>query len=93
MYSWDEYLEFKKEFGDSFKVLAIYSSPETRIKRLSNRPVRPLSKEEVESRDCSQIENLKQAGPIARANFTIVNEGEMGELCSEIDKIVSTLIK
>ncbi len=93
LYSWDEYLEFKKEFGDSFKVLAIYSSPETRIKRLSSRPVRPLSREEVESRDYSQIENLKQAGPIARANFTIVNEGEMGELCSGIDKIVSTLIK
>jgi dephospho-CoA kinase len=93
LYSWDEYLEFKKEFGDSFKVLAVYSSPETRIKRLSNRTIRPLSKEEVESRDYSQIENLKQAGPIARANFTIVNEGEMGELCSEIDKIVSTLIK
>jgi dephospho-CoA kinase len=93
LYSWDEYLEFKKEFGDSFKVLAIYSSPETRIKRLSSRPIRPLSKEEVESRDYSQIENLKQAGPIARANFTIVNEGEMGELCSEIDKIISNLVK
>ncbi len=93
LYSWDEYLEFKKEFGDSFKVLAVYSSPETRIKRLSSRPVRPLSREEVESRDYSQIENLKQAGPIARANFTIVNEGEMGELCSGIDKIVSILIK
>ena len=93
LYSWDEYLEFKKEFGDSFKILAIYSSPETRIKRLSSRPVRPLSREEVESRDYSQIENLKQAGPIARADFTIVNEGEMEELCSEIDKIVSTLIK
>ncbi|MFA6430666.1 MAG: AAA family ATPase [Candidatus Paceibacterota bacterium] len=92
LYSWDEYLEFKKEFGDSFKVLAIYSSPETRIKRLSGRPIRPLSREEVESRDYSQIENLKQAGPIARANFTIVNEGEMGELCSGIDKIVSNIL-
>lgn len=93
LYSWDEYLEFKKEFGDSFKVLAIYSSPETRIKRLSSRPVRPLSREEVESRDYSQIENLKQAGPIARANFTIVNEGEMIEFCSGIDKIISNLVK
>ena len=92
LYSWDEYLEFKKEFGDSFKVLAIYSSPETRIKRLSGRPIRPLSREEVESRDYSQIENLKQAGPIARANFTIVNEGEMEELYSGIDKIVGNVL-
>jgi len=74
-YSWEEYLEFKKEFNDAFKVLAIYSSPDKRIERLENRPTRPLKKEDVISRDYSQIENLHQAGPIARADFTIINEG------------------
>jgi dephospho-CoA kinase len=93
LYSWEEYLEFKKEFGDVFKVLAIYSSPDKRIERLENRPCRPLKKEDVISRDYSQIENTHQAGPIARADFTIINEGEKEDLYSQIDKITSILLK
>jgi len=91
LYSWEEYLEFKKEFGADFKVLAVYSSPNTRIKRLGNRPHRPLTEAEVTSRDYSQIENLHQGGPIARADFTIINEGEKDELCSGIDRVISEL--
>ncbi len=91
LYSWEEYLEMKKEFGDSFKVLSIYSSPETRIARMANRPVRPLTREEMISRDYSQIENLHQAGPIARADWTIVNEGTKEDLQVELDKIIEKL--
>jgi dephospho-CoA kinase len=93
LYSWEEYLEFKKEFNDAFKVLAIYSSPDKRIERLENRPVRPLKKEDVISRDYSQIENAHQAGPIARADYTIINEGERESLYSKIDEIITELIK
>lgn len=91
LYSWEEYLEMKKEFGDSFKVLSIYSSPETRITRMENRPVRPLKREEMISRDYSQIENLHQAGPIARADWTIVNEGTKEELQQNLDKILGKI--
>jgi len=91
LYSWEEYLEFKKEFGDSFKVLAIYASPEERIQRIKNRPHRPLNKEEAISRDYSQIENLHQAGPIARADFTILNQGTKEELYKQIDKLIKKL--
>ena len=93
LYSWEEYLEFKKEFGDDFRVLAVYSSPDKRIERLINRPVRPLKKEEVISRDYSQIENLHQAGPIARADFTMINEGEIMDLYKQIDVIIPKLVK
>lgn len=91
LYSWDEYLEFKNEFNDSFKVLAIYSSPETRIGRMGNRPIRPLVREDVISRDYSQIANLHQAGPIARADWTIVNEGTKKDLQNAIDKILENI--
>ena len=93
LYSWEEYLEMKKEFGDSFKVLSIYSSPETRISRMANRPVRPLKRDDMISRDYSQIENLHQAGPIARADCTIVNEGTKKDLYKQIDKIVEKLLE
>ena len=90
-YSWEEYLEMKKEFGDVFKVLATFSSPETRTERIKNRPHRPLTKEEVVSRDYSQIENLHQAGPIARADFMVVNESTIESLHDQIDEIIKKL--
>lgn len=92
-YSWEEYLELRKEFGAAFQVLAVYSSPETRIRRMSVRPFRPLNREAVIGRDYSQIENLHQAGPIARADFTIINEGEKEELYSKLDSFLQTLEK
>ncbi len=92
-YSWEEYLIFKKEFGDKFFVLAVYSSPTTRIKRLINRDFRPLKKEEVISRDYSQIENLHQGGPIARADFTVINEGDANSLYIQLDSIINNLLE
>ena len=91
-YSWEEYLIFKKEFGERFFVLAVYSSPDTREKRLQNRSFRPLKKEEVIARDYSQIENLHQAGPIARADFTVINESDENCLYDQLDKIIDILL-
>jgi len=91
MYSWEEYLLLKKEFGNSFKVLAVYASFESRSKRMSSRADRPLTKQQLLSRDAAQIENLHQAGPIAVADWTIVNEGSLEELFGNLDKIVKEL--
>lgn len=91
LYSWEEYLKVKDEFGRSFKVLAIYASFPTRAARMANRPQRPLAKEELLTRDYSQIENLHQAGPIALADWTIVNEGSKEELYKNLDKMLNYL--
>lgn len=91
LYSWEEYTKIKEEFGDEFIVLAIYTSFETREKRMANRPFRPLLGDDLKSRDYSQIENLHQAGPIARADFTIINEGSKEELYKNLDKILNLL--
>jgi dephospho-CoA kinase len=93
LYSWEEYEIFKNEFGDDFYVLAIYTSPETRIARLKNRPIRPLTREELLSRDKAQIENLHQAGPIAKADWTIVNEGDRVEFYSNLDRIITDVLQ
>jgi dephospho-CoA kinase len=88
LYSWEEYLFIKKEFGEAFKVLAIFSPFKMRAARMANRPDRPLTGEELQSRDYSQIENLHQAGPIALADWTIVNEGSKEELYKKIDEVL-----
>ena len=88
LYSWDEYLQFKKEFGDTFKVIAVYASPATRYARLVNRPTRPLTPKEAQGRDYAQIVNLAQAGPIAMAEFMVRNEGSIEDLYHQLDEIV-----
>ena len=47
-----------------------------------------MNREDAISRDYSQIENLHQAGPIARADFTILNEGTKEDLYKQIDEII-----
>lgn len=88
LYSWPEYLEFKKEFAEDFITVALYASSKVRYARLGNRPTRPLSPQECQSRDYAQIENLSQAGPIAMADYTVGNNGTMDELWLQIDEII-----
>lgn len=89
LYSWEEYKIIKKEFSDDFKVLAIHASPALRLKRLLGRKKeRPMkTKKEFIDRDYSEIENTDKGGPIARADFHIVNESNMTEFYKKINKI------
>lgn len=90
LYSMEEYMLLKKEFPEMV-VLAVYSSPKTRRERLSKRPERPLRTEEATERDLSQISNLHTGGPIAMADFTIVNEGGLAELERRAKAFIRTI--
>ena len=91
LYSWEEYLSLKQKYGDKFSVLAVWSSPASRYNRLSNRQIRPLTLEEAESRDKTEIENSDKGGPIAMADFTIINETSVDELREETGKILAKI--
>ncbi len=91
LYSWEEYTLLKSRYGDDFHVVAIWTSPEMRYNRLSKRKVRPLTKEEAKSRDVAELENTNKGGPIAMADFTIINETSLEDLTREAGKIVAAL--
>lgn len=93
LYSWDEYKIIKEKYGDIFQVIAVYASPKTRFERLTNRlNERPISdKEEFIKRDYSEIEGTDKGGPIARADFTIVNESSLEDYHKQIDLIIDKL--
>lgn len=91
LYSWEEYLLLKSHYGDSLSVVAVWASPKTRYERLAKRPVRPLTKEEVVSRDVTEIENTNKGGPIAIADFTIINESSLENLKKETKKVLLAL--
>lgn len=91
LYSWEEYTLFKSHYGDKFKVVAVWASPATRYQRLASRAVRPLSVAEAASRDKAEIENSNKGGPIAMADFIIINESSLEDLEKEAEKVLAAL--
>lgn len=89
LYSWDEYKVLKKEFGDNLTVVAIATNSELRYERLSTREIRPLTRDEAVSRDHSEIENLAKGGPIAIADYYIVNNSDLDSLKAEFNKFLN----
>lgn len=90
LYSWEEYTFLKERFP-SIELLCIYASPETRYSRLGFRPVRPLGRKAAESRDVAEIVNLNKGGPIARADYLIINEGTEQEFREQLEAYYSSL--
>lgn len=91
LYSWSEYKVLKKKFGDDLVSLAVTAPFKLRCERLAKRPVRPLAEAEVKSRDAAEIENIEKGGPIAVADYTIINDGALEQLHQGIDTILSTI--
>jgi dephospho-CoA kinase len=93
LYSWEEYMFLANYYHQNFRVVAVWSSPATRYARLSQRPVRPLTLAEAYSRDEAEIVNLNKGGPIAMADFTIVNESSLKDLEKDTKKTISGMEK
>jgi dephospho-CoA kinase len=91
LYSWEEYTLLKERYGEGFITVAVWASPATRHARLAHRTKRPLTLEEAASRDESEIENINKGGPIALADFTILNEASLKELEKETEQVLAAL--
>lgn len=96
LYSWSEYKILRGTYGDRIHVVAVVASPKTRYERLENRMhdaqndpnyrMRPLKAEEAQKRDHVEIENIEKGGPIAMADFTLLNESTPQDM---IDALLS----
>jgi len=91
LYSWEEYTYLKGYYKEDFCVVAVWASPGTRYARLTTRLNRRLTVEEAASRDRAEVENINKGGPIAMADFTIINESSLENLRREAKKIISGL--
>lgn len=87
LYSFSEYLYLKEKFRKQLFILSIHSTKTVRYQRLGKRKVRPLTPEQVDERDFSEIKNIEKAGPIAIADYHIINDGDFQELFKNIDDI------
>lgn len=101
LYSWEEYLKLKEKYKKRLIVIAVYAPPALRYARLKNRDkkhgadpklvYRSFSPAEAKERDKAQIENAHQAGPIAMADFTIINNRSILFLHRQINQIIKKI--
>ncbi len=101
LYSWAEYKVLKEKYGENLKVIAVYAPPRLRHERLENRNTqqkndenlrfRSFTKEEAVARDFAEIEKSDKGGPIAMADFTIVNTSSAQDLKKELGEILKQI--
>jgi dephospho-CoA kinase len=89
LYSWSEYKILKEKYGAKFKVVAALASAAIRFKRLkarkNHRPMKNYA--EFQARDYSEIQNIEKGGPIAMADYPIINDGSLSALHKKLDAI------
>lgn len=90
LYSWEEYILLKEEFSH-LTLIQIYAEPTVRYARLAQRPVRPMPLNKSRERDVAELEKLNKGGPIAIADFCIINNEEIEVMYREIDNILKKL--
>ncbi len=87
LYTWSEYKILKHEFPGQVVVIAIVTPKHLRYQRMIKRPERPMQPREVDQRDWSEIENLEKGGPIAIADYFVINDGNLDQLHQKIDAV------
>jgi dephospho-CoA kinase len=87
LYGWSEYKVLKEKFGNQLIVISITSPLQDRYERLEQRKIRPLTNEEARQRDYAEIENLEKGGPIAIADYTIINDGTLQDMMEKLDRL------
>jgi dephospho-CoA kinase len=89
--SFTEYKILRRELDNELVVLALFSSRNIRYARLHSREFRPLTVEEATNRDEMEIEKIEKGGPIAMADFIIVNDDSKKALFKKIDLFIASL--
>ena len=92
LYSFTEYKILKELYPENFIVVAIHSDKALRYERLAQRKFRPLTKTEVDRRDYTEIENIEKGGPIAIADYHILNNGDVSILRQNLLELMDKIL-
>lgn len=91
LYGFGEYILLHQRLDAELIVVAVVSPRHLRYQRLAARPERPLTRAEAQDRDIKEIENLEKGGPIAIADYTLVNDSSAESLLSALDTLLLSL--
>ena len=90
LYSWYEYKYLIERF-ENLKLVCVVTDKNIRYERVAVRPDRPFDREAIKYRDLSEIENLYKGGPIAYADYYILNNHEKDETIERLKEILEEL--
>ena len=90
LYSWDEYLILKDKFED-LKLICICADKKIRYNRVESRPDRPFDHADIIKRDVAEIENSAKGGPIAFADYYILNNGDLNAFYKRLEEILESI--
>lgn len=90
LYGWEEYV-FLQEKVKELTLLCVYASPRVRYQRLHARAVRSFTSEEARARDINELEKTNKGGPIALADYLIVNEDSKEDFSEKLEAFLASL--
>ncbi|HII15813.1 MAG TPA: AAA family ATPase [Nanoarchaeota archaeon] len=102
LYSWSEYKALKEKYGSRLVIIAVYTPPNMRYERLASRKLsaadtrmrnRPATAEQARTRDYAEIENIEKAGPIAMADYTILNTTDVNSVHRQCERILEEIVR
>ncbi len=91
VYSWTEYKALKHEFPGDLTFIAVVTTKSLRYERVAKRPERPFDGKAIRERDISEIENLEKGGPIAAADYFILNNGTVEDTQNQLKEVMKTI--
>ncbi|MBL8160128.1 AAA family ATPase [Candidatus Saccharibacteria bacterium] len=93
LYSWSEFKYLDEKYGDRLITIALAAARAERHRRVVERKDghRRYTYEQVRARDINEIEHLEKGGPIAYADFTIVNSLDQADLRNQLAALLAQL--
>jgi dephospho-CoA kinase len=94
LYTWPEYKYLDQELGENLTVIAITAPKKLRRQRVLERKDshRTYTLDQLIQREIGEIENIEKGGPIAYADYTIVNDTTPEDLLAKLDGLLKILI-
>lgn len=94
LYSWSERKFLAETFSNDLVLIAVVAPRKERYKRILARKDghrKYTDAKQIEERDIAEIENLEKGGPIAFADYTLLNDKSQDELLQHLDSVVEKL--
>lgn len=91
VYSWDEYKSLNAAFPGNVIFVSIVAPKRKRLHWLASRDDRPQTEQVTLGRDEREIEDLNKGGPIAAADYFVLNDGSIEDLQKQLTAIAEEI--
>ncbi|OGL22598.1 hypothetical protein A2707_04765 [Candidatus Saccharibacteria bacterium RIFCSPHIGHO2_01_FULL_45_15] len=85
----NEYTALKQAYPGNFITVAIVAPKHLRHHRLAQRTIHPVAESEATKRDWTEIEFESKGGPIALADYYIINDRSIEQFHTAIDTLLT----